>query len=415
VLGIRAGCIRIGRLANIGPLFAAPPHHLAKFTLFNPAATLVMDLFSDSDSISVVPSRERPKLSRAQKAFNSLIGKIEKQRALLAGWEAAVPRYQQRHLAELTPLIEAATRLRREFVFGLDRVRSHRQLGKADRRFVADLVREWAGELVAENGDEEMKALYNQYGGDFDKEEAAALSGMKAMLEDTLGLDLGDDLDMSNPEAFMEQMRARLDEEQAKEAAREPARPQRKKTAKQLAREEKLREEEQRVNQSMREIYRKLASALHPDREPDPEERVRKTELMQRVNQAYDKKDLLALLELQLKIEHIDQASLNSLSEERLAHFNKILREQLRELEDQVFHITNEVMFNLGIDTYMPLTPATLMRELDADIARMRKALRETEADLKAIQELATLKAWLKRMRHHRRDRLDDDFDGIPF
>ena len=374
-----------------------------------------MDLFSDSESISVVPSQDRPKLSKAQKSFNTLIGKIEKQRALLAGWEAAVPRYQQRHLAELTPLIEKASHLRRELVFALDRAHSDKQLGKADRRLVEDLVRDWAGDLADENGDEEMKALYTRYGGAFDEDEAAALSGMKAMLEDSLGLDLGDDLDMSNPEAFFAQMHARLEKEAEEAAAREPARPQRKKTTKQLAREEKLREEEQRVNQSMRDIYRKLASALHPDREPDPEERARKTELMQRVNQAYDKKDLLALLELQLKIEHIDQAALNSLSEERLAHFNKILREQLRELEDQVFHIPDEVMFNLGLDSYMPLTPATLMRELDADIARMRKALRETETDLRAIQEIATLRTWLKRMRRHRRVRVDDDFDGIPF
>jgi len=377
-----------------------------------------MDLFSDSDAISVVPTPDRPKLSRAQKAFNTLIGKIEKQRVLLAGWEAAVPRYQQRHLAEMTPLIEKATKLRRELVFSLDRAHSQKPLAKAERRLVADLVRDFASELVDEDGGAEMKALYNRYGGDFDAEQAAALSGMKAVLGD-LGLDLGDDLDLANPDAFMEQMRARLTEEEEKEAAAwreaEAARPQRKKTAKQLAREEKLREEEQRVHQSMREIYRKLASALHPDREPDPEERVRKTGLMQRVNQAYDKKDLLALLELQLQIEHIDQAALNSFSEERLAHFNKILREQLRELEDQVFHISDEVMFNLGIEPYMTLTPASLMRELDANIAQMRRAVREVEADLKAIQEIATLKAWLKQMRRHRRDSVDDDFDGIPF
>ncbi|MDD5391020.1 MAG: hypothetical protein PHD37_16915 [Gallionellaceae bacterium] len=227
-----------------------------------------MDLFSDSDSISVVPSRERPQLSKAQKSFNTLIGKIEKQRALLLEWEAAVPRYQQRHLAKLTPLIEEAARLRRAVVFGLDRARSFKQLGKADRHLVDELVREWAGELAAEDGDAEMKAIYNRYGGDFDLEMSDAASGMKAMLEDTLGLDLGDDLDMSDPDAFMEQMRARLEEE-AKAAARDAARPQRKKSAKQLAREDKLREEEQRVNQSLREIYRKLASALHPDRELD--------------------------------------------------------------------------------------------------------------------------------------------------
>jgi hypothetical protein len=46
-----------------------------------------------------------------------------------------------------------------------------------------------------------------------------------------------------------------------------------------------------------------LVAALHPDREPDEQERKRKTELMQRVNTSYGKKYLLLLLELQLEIE----------------------------------------------------------------------------------------------------------------
>jgi curved DNA-binding protein CbpA len=42
----------------------------------------------------------------------------------------------------------------------------------------------------------------------------------------------------------------------------------------------------------VREVFRKLASELHPDRETDPAEHARKTELMQRVNQAYKAGDL---------------------------------------------------------------------------------------------------------------------------
>ena len=51
------------------------------------------------------------------------------------------------------------------------------------------------------------------------------------------------------------------------------------------------------MSQSIREVYRKLAGALHPDRESDPQERERKTALMQRVNQAYAKNNLLQLLD----------------------------------------------------------------------------------------------------------------------
>jgi hypothetical protein len=295
-----------------------------------------MDLFSDS--ISIAPKQKNVRLSKPQKLFNSLIGRIGKQRAMLAGWETAIPRFQQHYAANLQPLIERTDAIRVEFVRRLDWACQQKGLSKTERRFVADLILERAEMLANESDNAEMKALYRKYGGvDFDQEEAEMMAGMKAMIEAELGLDLGDDLDMSSPEAFIEQMQARLAEEETHAASRRAAsekQAKRKKTAKQIAKEEKLHAETRRVSLSLREIYRKLASALHPDRERDPEERARKTALMQRVNQAYDKQDLLTLLELQLEIEHIDQAAINSLNEERLTHYNQILKEQLAELEE---------------------------------------------------------------------------------
>ena len=79
----------------------------------------------------------------------------------------------------------------------------------------------------------------------------------------------------------------------------------------------------------MREVYRKLASALNPDRESDPIERERKTALMQRVNQDYARNNLLELMELQLELEHIDQDALKNISQDRLKHYNAIMKEQI--------------------------------------------------------------------------------------
>jgi hypothetical protein len=239
------------------------------------------------------------------------------------------------------------------------------------------------------------------------------MAGMKAMMEEELGLDLGDDLDMSSPDAFMQQMHARMAEAREKQTqAENERRAKRKKSAKQNTREEKLREEEKRVNLSLREIYRKLASALHPDRELDPAERERKTALMQRVNQAYDKKNLLQLLELQLEIEQLDRATINSLSEERLAHYNKILKEQLLELEDQVRYVDYDFRLRFGIDPFASLKPESLMRILEKDIVLARQALRDIESDVNATQSIASLKTLLKEMRRQQRE---DDFYDVPF
>jgi hypothetical protein len=372
----------------------------------------VMDLFSDSISISLKQKSER--LSKSQKLFNSLIERIGKQRTLLAGWEAVMPRFQQHYAANLQPLVEKTDAMRLEFVKRLDWAYAQKGLSKTERRFLRDLLSELTAELANETDDAEMKALYRKYVGvDFDEEEAEMMAGMKAMMEEELGLDLGDDLDMSSPDAFMQQMHARMAEAREKQTqAENERRAKRKKSAKQNTREEKLREEEKRVNLSLREIYRKLASALHPDRELDPAERERKTALMQRVNQAYDKKNLLQLLELQLEIEQLDRATINSLSEERLAHYNKILKEQLLELEDQVRYVDYDFRLRFGIDPFASLKPESLMRILEKDIVLARQALRDIESDVNATQSIASLKTLLKEMRRQQRE---DDFYDVPF
>jgi hypothetical protein len=371
-----------------------------------------MDLFSDSISISLKQKSDR--LSKPQKLFNSLISRIEKQRALLAAWEAVMPRFQQHYAANLQPLLEQTHAMRLEFVRRLDAAHAQKGLSKTERRFLRDLLLDLIAELVDETDSAEAKALYQKYAGvDFDQEEAEMMAGMKAMLEHELGMDLGDDMDMSSPDVFIKQMQARLAEEQEKQAQTEnQRRAKRKKSAKQHAKEEKRLEEEKRVNLSLREIYRKLASALHPDRELDPAEHERKTVLMQRVNQAYDKKNLLQLLELQIEIEHIDQTAINSLSEERLAHYNKILKEQLFELEEQVRFVDYDFRMRFGMDPYASLKPESLMRILEQDIVLARQALRDIESDVNATQNLASLKALLKEMR--RRQREDDIYD-MPF
>jgi hypothetical protein len=377
-----------------------------------------MDLFSDSTNnsptISISPRQNSERLSKSQKLFNSLISRIGKQRALLAAWESAMPRFQQHYAAELQPLVERTAALRLEFARRLDWAYAQKGLSKTERRLVRDLLADLTGELANETDNAEMKALYRKYVGvDFDQEEAEMMAEMQAMMEHELGMDLGDELDISSPDAYIRQVRARLAEARETKANAESARrAKRKKSVKQHAREENPREEQSRLHHSLREIYRKLVSALHPDRERDPTERERKTALMQRVNQAYDKKNLLQLLELQLEIEQLDRSAINSLGEERLAHYNTILKAQLSELEEQIRHVDHDFRMRFGIDPYTTLKPEALMRILEQDIVLARQALRDLESDLHAVQSIATLKTLLKEMRRQQRQ---DAFYDVPY
>jgi curved DNA-binding protein CbpA len=93
--------------------------------------------------------------------------------------------------------------------------------------------------------------------------------------------------------------------------------------------------ETEEAHHAVREVYRKLASQLHPDREKDDDERRQKTAMMQRANAAYEKGDLLTLLNLQLECAQLDADALSELPEKRLERYNRALEEQARTLQAQ--------------------------------------------------------------------------------
>jgi hypothetical protein len=154
---------------------------------------------------------------------------------------------------------------------------------------------------------------------------------------------------------------------------------------------------------------------LHPDREQDPIERERKTELMQQVTVAYSNKDLLKLLELQLAVEQIDQSKLSSLSAERLKHYNKILSDQLAELQDEVLFKENEIRMMLQLSPFEPLSPNRLVTLLKHDIQAIQAALKGIQNDLQVFQDVKNLKAWLKNFRLPQPESgFDPFFDEFP-
>jgi hypothetical protein len=229
---------------------------------------------------------------------------------------------------------------------------------------------------------------------------------MKAMMREMLGDEFAEDLDTSSPEEFLKHASEKFDElraqADAKAQAREERRAKRKKTPKQLAAEARKDAAQAEISQSLREVYRKLASALHPDREPDPQERKRKTALMQRVNEAYAKRNLLQLLELQLELEHIDQKTIDGISEERLNHYNSVLREQLGELDRELSDIGDRFRGTYGFP-YGPLTiPERAMQDLDAELEHRQRMVREIEKDLHTFEDIKKTKTWLKALKRDR-------------
>jgi hypothetical protein len=348
------------------------------------------------------------------KRFRALIDKIEKSRARLAAWQTQLPLFAQAYIAQAAPLQARLHTTRREFAFELE-VLLARVKSRVDRETVSEQICNVAGGLLdaANPGappDEPLKALYNRHAPvDFDTEADDDLASMKAMLESISGVDLGDE-----PVESHEDLLHRAQAKMAEQAQAHATRPGRKKKAK-TASEKRAEEDERRVSQTVREVYRKLASELHPDRAaPDTPaaERQARTALMQQANAAYEGGDLLALLTLQLKIEQIDLAHAAGVAAEQVRHFNRVLSEQLRELEMEIGGREHAFCASYGLmperrpdpDKLQPLLKQEL-REIEfalLELAHTRRLLKGDTAQLKRV-----LKQW-------RAEQRADDF-GQPF
>ena len=368
-------------------------------------------------SARLVIAAEAP-LGKDQKTFNSLIRKIEGARARLAEWEQAIPRFRQKYVSELLPLQEKETALLIQLAKKYDFVHAQKGLTSGERRKLSALIVQLTQGILDRVADDEIKAIYNLHSqSDYDAEEAAEQARMKDLLEDVLGMKLGDEVDLRSPEEVLKRVegefRAQHEAEQEEAAARAQSARAQARAARQQAKREA---EEKQLSQSIREVYRKMASALHPDREADPVERQRKTGLMQRVNDAYARGNLLQLLELQLQLEQIDVAHLANIGGERLKHYIKILRGQLSELEAELERVADGFCFEFGLSTFERIRPEGLMPIMKADLAHCAASIRGLQNDLDTAGDLRRLKAALKsfRMRRQRRSDDYDDFD-LPF
>lgn len=350
-------------------------------------------------------TKAKAEQTKSQKDFNRLVTKIETLEKNIAEYRATMTKIQQRVATDLMPIRQQYYQQRAELVRRFDRAYESSAYKKKEKEKLAYLIQDIAFEVIDDGGIEEIKPIYNKYSdeGDYDaiNEEAnqEAAERMKSLFS-MFGIDLGDDVDMSNPEKMQEKLAQKMAEQQAsfEEQNREQKerRAKRPKTQKQIEREEKRELETRNVTKAVRTIYMDLVKAFHPDRETDEAEKNRKTEIMQRVTEAYEKNDVLALLRLQLEFERINQSHIESLAEDHLKYYNKILREQTKELEEEYDNLQGKAQMISGQPAYMISNPFGLEFAFEQQIKDYKKTIKSIKKDLKDFQSDEVLKGFLK-------------------
>jgi hypothetical protein len=145
-------------------------------------------------------------------------------------------------------------------------------------------------------------------------------------------------------------------------------------------------------------IYRGLARELHPDKTQDDEERIRRTSLMQNLTQAWNERDLGALVRL-LHAHGSDQVKSDALDDATIEACLKELKNTLRDLERrhrELDRIGCEIGHGYDTTTMLLSQPKRLERLLAERLADAEEERREaldlerTFSDREAIYEAMT-------------------------
>jgi hypothetical protein len=369
------------------------------------------DAATSLSALMVQPSAQAP-LTPAQQRFNDLLARIEALSGLIQRLEAWSDRHRYAHIQALRESVKLAQTHRKSLLLFVHERLQTADLTDRQQRMARGMVRGLIDHL-APMVDPQVQALADVYVSEEDEQEAAeeqaeAAQRLRERIEEALGQPIEKPDQYQTPEemmaAGMRQWQRQQEADEQRKAAKRAARKAQKQAQKKSAAAEKgevpaalMRELD--AKSAIRTIFRQLASALHPDREPDEQERLRKTALMSEVNAAYEKNDLTTLLRLQMQVAQVNpqnKAGSARMADDKLIAMSLLLKEQVAALEEDLDQLESRLSQELCVPVRADADEAALSLSLQRIQADQRHSADSLAADLRRIQNDAELKRWLK-------------------
>ena len=310
----------------------------------------------------------KQKLSKNQEAFNKLTQKIERLQKEIEKKQLQLDLAMKLFGTEVQTSRANILAQRQEMIIVLWKNYTDKKLSKPDQRHLKQIIREHVQTLLMELGTEpqaDIKAIFEQLEGDnydeiLEQERAAAREEMVDELK-KFKVDLSD-IDTADGDALAKKLhetRQKLFEEHIdRNEEYEKQQQPKNKSARQLEAEKLQKETDDLKQKNIGTIYKQLAKLFHPDLEQDEERKLEKEILMKELTVAYEAKNLHALLTLELRWIHKENEHLESLTEEKLAVYLQILKEQAQELEYEKHELYEHPQY------------AVLLHELGWDVKR---------------------------------------------
>ena len=334
-------------------------------------------------------------MSAVVRDWQQQLARLERLQQQLAGLETMATEHREACARELQPLQQRRRELAARLVHGLVRQLDNKALSERQRAVARERLCALAAQL-ADEGDAGLRVLYDRYSPRSwqDRREDAA-QALRLRLEAQLGEVLMLDEGRLSPERVWQAAQERL--QQARQARREQRQARGKAKASRRRQQDAPAEEpslDAQADVVLRRMYRQLASALHPDRETDPVQRQRKTELMGQANAAYERRDLLALMRLQ-GLQTAQEVEAGPQAKRRLEAMTALLRQQVADRERERAARQTELAWAFDLPPGGVARQPDLRLHLQAQVAQTQSAIVSLQQDLERLDDLAALRRWL--------------------
>ena len=342
-------------------------------------------------------------LNKRQKEFNQLSERIEQLDKVIPDLRNTYELLIERVQKEYNPIVLEYQEFRVELVKHLDRMYEKDLYRKAYLTKLAYLISEISFDLIVNYKFEELLPLFNKYS-EVDLETALReLKRADSQLIDTKLL--AEENEITEEEIFHE-----LDPEE-QERIKAELRAEKVKAHQEEAKQARQILQKQKTTKSVRKVYMDLVKAFHPDLETDEAEKLRKTEIMQRVTQTYQENNLLELLKLQIEFERIDQDHLENMGKEQLTYYNLVLKEQVEELEKEKEELQQQISYLCGLKPEHVNSMTTVVVKFNTNINEVKAEIKEIKYTLKKWKEPSLLKTFLKTYQIPNMTVFDDEDD----
>jgi len=294
-------------------------------------------------------------LSKSQQIFNRLSQKIENLQDKLQNKTKILDECLMFYGNVIHPLEQEMVILQKEvtkllYKFYMNNKFVIGNLGNKKRQILKDIISVQLDNILCgdkNEPDEEIKHIYqNIFGVSY---EAVAKEGFSEIINEmesmfsNMGLDVDlSDIDIKSGEEDIFRKIKEIEEKAKRDLENEQAsQGVKKKTKKQLAKELKEQQIEEARNRNISSIYKQLAKVLHPDLEQDTAIKIEKESLMKQLTAAYETHDLHMLLRLEIQWIHKENSHLETLSENKLEIYIQLLKEQIKELEEEHYMLSH--------------------------------------------------------------------------